>query len=65
MVDTCRAPSVEPHDDGHRLLWTDQGVLREVRARSYRVTHTQFDPELVDRKVWPSKHRRELSRPLN
>ncbi len=49
--------------NGERVLpWTamlagDDGVLREIRARKYKETWTDYDPEEGDRKVWPIDRR--------
>ena len=41
-------------------LWRDEGVLREVRATTFRESWTQYDPEVVDRRFLPKTQRREL-----
>ena len=43
------------------LRWDDQGVQREVWARSYDVTFTQYDPEVEQRNWLPVTERRTLS----
>lgn len=48
---------------GWRLLWSDQGTLREVRAVSYQRTWTPTDPEVEDRGWWPQEWRRGLCAP--
>lgn len=47
---------------GNKLTWNDSGVIREVRAATKIITHTQHDPECVDRERLPKDCRRELSR---
>ena len=60
-----------PHYD-HRqrrwiLFWCDTSHLdrdaryRQVIAISFRVTHTNYDQELLERKILPPKWRRKLS----
>lgn len=46
----------------YRIVWHDDGVLREVKAKSFRETWTKYDPELADRARLPQDQRRELSR---
>jgi hypothetical protein len=61
-VRRCQAPIVAPTDDGgRRLLWHDQGALRDIRADEFRISHTQWDPELVNRSQWPQRLRRRLT----
>jgi hypothetical protein len=43
------------------LLWNDGELLREVRAKTWRESWTQFDPELQDRNTFAKEHRRGLS----
>ena len=42
------------------VRWNDQGVMREVWARSFDTTWTQHDVELVDREYVPPEKRRGL-----
>lgn len=42
------------------LKWMDDGVLREVRARTFDESFTQFDVELADRDLLPVPQRRPL-----
>ncbi len=56
------------HKNGlYVVIWQDQmdNVLRKVYAKSIRQTRTQYDPEMVHRKLLPKEQRRGLSRPLN
>lgn len=46
--------------DTYRIMWHDDGVLREVTAKSMRETWTQHDPELVEREYLPQDQRRDL-----
>lgn len=59
-----KGPSMWPERDwgrgGYSVLWIDGEVVREVRAETYNRTHSQFDPELIDRCVLPREQRREL-----
>lgn len=48
---------------GYVAAWDDNGLLREVRAKCWRETWTQYDVELVDRDKWPVCNRRLLSKP--
>lgn len=59
MVKECNYPH------GKSITWNDSGILRRVTANSVRVSHTQHDPELEDRKELGKEQRRELSRPLS
>jgi hypothetical protein len=45
---------------GYVLLWRDWDRLRIVRAAAVRETWTQYDPEMVEREVWPVDRRRGL-----
>lgn len=47
---------------GNTFTWNDSGTIREVHATSKATSHTQFDPEQVDRDRLPKDCRRELSR---
>ena len=40
--------------------WQDGERLRQVRAKSFRETWLQYDPELVEREFLPKEQRREL-----
>lgn len=44
------------------LLFDDGFILREIRSPSYSESHTQYDPELLDRELLPKEARRPLSR---
>lgn len=44
------------------LIFVDGDKLREIRARSYRVTNTDYDPEQMDRQNVPEVRRRKLRR---
>ncbi len=48
--------------DLYRVLWHDEGVLREVVAKAHRETWTQHDPELVEREYLPQDQRIDLSK---
>lgn len=45
---------------GYRALWKDGDVWREVRAKAFRETWTQYDPELIERENLPKENRKEL-----
>ena len=55
---------VAPTKEGWRLRFGHAGVEREISARQFRETHTQFDPELEARNILPVERRRGLSKPL-
>lgn len=44
----------------YETTWHDGDVLRRVRARAYRESWTQHDPELREREYLPKDKRREL-----
>lgn len=43
--------------------WNDQGTWRTIRVRKVYETHTEYDPEVVDRKWRPESLRRKLGAP--
>jgi hypothetical protein len=45
---------------GWLLRWNDAGSMREVWARSYDETFTQYDVEVVDRELLPADKRRKM-----
>lgn len=45
---------------GYRCFWFEGDVSRDVRARFFRETWTQYDPELAEREHLPKELRREL-----
>lgn len=47
---------------GYQMIWYDDHALRRVRSSMLRTTWTQFDPELQDRKNFPSEKRRGLTK---
>ncbi len=50
------------HRNGTWLIrWHDEGVMREVTAKSRRETWTQYDPELIERENLPQEQRLDLS----
>jgi hypothetical protein len=48
---------------GHRCLWQDDGVLREIWAPLFRETWSQHDPERANRRIFPEAGRPELTHP--
>jgi hypothetical protein len=45
--------------------WTDDAGAREVRAKQWRESFTQHDPEMTERERWPVDQRRKLrSKPI-
>lgn len=45
---------------GYTLIFHDGKILREIHSLSYTVTHTNFDPEIEERKKLPKKFREGL-----
>lgn len=45
-----------------RCLWMEGNLIRDVRTKVVIESHSQTDPELVERSVFPKEMRRELSR---
>jgi hypothetical protein len=45
---------------GYRSIWQDGEQVRDIRAKSFRETWTQEDPELIERRFLPKEKRREL-----
>lgn len=43
-----------------RVVWCDNGVLRDARSPRFIETWTQCDPELIDRDTWPMENRRDF-----
>jgi len=58
------AAMVRPTKEGWRLRFDHMGVVREITARQFRETWTQFDPEIMERENLPKERRRGLSKPL-
>lgn len=60
----CKCQPLRPERDhvrgGWALRWWDGDVPRDVHARSFDETWTQYDPELVDREYFPAEQRRKL-----
>lgn len=54
-------PRYSYRDRRWQLYWKDEKRWRFIEATSYRVSHTYYDPEVDDQKVWPVEHRRGLS----
>lgn len=63
----AKTPSFDPRWDWERndafSIWNEDGIIREVRAKAMRESHTQIDPELDDRDYLPKERRRELRKP--
>jgi hypothetical protein len=45
---------------GYMVRWQDGAVLRQIYAKQFRETWTQYDPELVEREFLPKDKRRDL-----
>lgn len=59
-----RGTTIQRHPSGdYMLMWHDGNTLRQVRARVYRETHTQYDVELRERSIYAKDQRAELSKP--
>jgi hypothetical protein len=60
-----KSPAQTPWRDwmrgGYLSIWHDGDRLRAIRARSFRETWTQHDPELDDRQLLPPEQRRGLA----
>lgn len=56
-----KGAQIQRHPSGdYMLLWHDGDVLREVRAKLFKETWTQHDPEMRERSIYPADERREL-----
>lgn len=57
-------PAQLPHRDWARgcysAMWQDGEQLRQIQAKSFSETWTQYDPELLEREYLPKERRREL-----
>lgn len=53
-------PILDRRRGGYVARWFDGERLREVRARAFRETWTQHDPELLEREILSNEHRLEL-----
>jgi len=60
---TFPVPRYSHREKVWQVYWRDKtdGYWRFVEAKSFMVTHTAYDPELEDQKLWPIRHRRGLS----
>jgi hypothetical protein len=47
----------------YEIKYNDKKIRRIIRAKIFRETHTQFDPEVKDRKFHPTSKRRGLTLP--
>lgn len=50
-------------DEGYETVWREGAATCRVVAPKFRESHTQYDPELMERKHLPREERRELFRP--
>lgn len=58
-----KTPAQMPRPDvsgGYMIRWQDGAVLREIYAKQFRETWTQYDPELTEREFLPKDKRRDL-----
>ena len=51
------------NQDQYICLWRDMNVHRKVYAHNVRETWTTYDPEVMERNLFPIEHRSELSQP--
>ena len=56
----AQLPQRDWKDGGYAAVWQDGDLMRHVRAKSFRETWTQYDPELVEREFLPKERRKEL-----
>jgi len=47
----------------YQSIWYDGEVLRRLRTKALRETHTQYDPELLEREKCPKECRTGLMKP--
>ncbi len=58
-----KTPAQLPRPDvagGYVIRWQDGPVLRQIYAKQFRETWTQYDPELTEREFLPKDKRRDL-----
>lgn len=58
-----KTPAQLPRPDvagGYMIRWQDGMVLRQIYAKQFRETWTQYDPELTEREFLPKDKRRDL-----
>jgi hypothetical protein len=67
VKDSSQWPQRNYPSSGYRIVWNDNGVLRNVTAKAMSQTWSQSgvdgDPELNQRDWLPKEHRRELRAP--
>jgi hypothetical protein len=56
----AQVPQKNFHTGEYETVWHDGDVLRRVRAKSFRESWTQHDPELRERDYLPKDKRAEL-----
>ena len=56
----AQLPQRDWKDGGYAAVWQDGDLMRHVRAKSFRETWTQYDPELIEREFLPKERRKEL-----
>ena len=65
LKSSSQVPLRDWRHGGYTSSWPDfkqSDVLRRVRAKVFRETWEQHDPELEDREFWPQEKRIELTR---
>lgn len=60
VKDRSQYPRIDHGDESAFMLWNDEGVLREVRAKAVRESWEQYDPEMSEREVIPKEARQQL-----
>lgn len=59
-----KTPNLIPYKDwergGYTSFWADGEQIRDINAKEFRETWTQYDPELVEREFLPKEKRKEL-----
>lgn len=62
LKDPAQVPCRDAARDDYEATWYDGWVMRRVRAKTFRETWTQHDPEVAARNHLPKELRRELLR---
>lgn len=48
----------------YEVNWRDMNHFRRITANQRHETFTQYDPEILERNMFPTEHRRELAQPI-
>lgn len=57
----AQVPTFDWKRDEYVARWMDNGVMREIRAKTFRETWTRYDPEFAERAYLPKKARKLLT----